>query len=513
MRHRVAVLSVIAWGISAPAAAQVELGAGNALDANLGTTTGRFNAPAANPNYRGRNLLVTGDVAGGRGFRGTVGYTAQYDFRGELGSNDLFVERANMALSGPNILAAGRTLERMRFGQFRGEIEFRRSGFGSSPRSLNEQQYVRDPSLEDRLNLDHLAISSTTSAIYETTGDGRIVGLLQNQEGQRLVASASSLFGLQVIPTERYGKLIGLSSYDMARATEDIEAGRQSARLGDPFEMSFEDLRVTGRPPETEAVDSRVEPEVVQGRIDTLQPSYREIKERIEQRWAAGQPQEPDDSAVGMVPLDEQFDQLRELLAGVTPPSLEGPVEGEPEPGAGRPGLPAGINPMTMPLRHDTYLDRLTGESESRFQELLASGEEQLRAGEYFRAEQRFQRALRFTPGHPLATAGMGHAQIGAGFYAPAALTLRRLLIQRPEMIDVRYGPDVLPSRVRLDIAVGHLRERLPEDRDRALHAFLLAYIGHQLDRRELIEQGLEVMGEASPDDVLHALLERIWLD
>ena len=126
-----------------------------------------------------------------------------------------------------------------------------------------------------------------------------------------------------------------------------------------------------------------------------------------------------------------------------------------------------------------------------------------LRDGEYFWAERRFERALRFTPGHPLATAGMGHAQLGAGLYAPAALTLRRLLTDHPEMIDVQYGPDVLPSRVRLTIAVDRLRELVAEQRDAR---------DQPEPEPDPIDEGLGVMEEESPQDPLRALLEKIWL-
>ncbi|MHC4763483.1 MAG: hypothetical protein ACYTF2_00085 [Planctomycetota bacterium] len=509
MRHRAAVLSVILCGAwSAQATAQFELGGGDVLDANTGSAYGGLNLPAPTQDFRNRNLLITGNVVGGRGFRGTVGYTAAYDFRASLGSNDLFAERANSAWSDPQLLSAGRTLERMRFGQYRGSVEYRRAGYGSTTRGLREQQFVPQPMIDDRINLDHFAISSTTSSIYEAKGDGRVVGLLQDAEGQKFVARASSLLGVQVIPTQRHGQLIGLTSYDMARVAQDAEAGRSSQAVGQPFQVGFGDLRATDRRL-AEPLGGRVEPEVASqsGRL-LSEPAYREILERIEGRYAATRPEQPEPST----PLDEQFELLRELLAKADEPDTGDADDRETGDGRLRPRLTADFETLTGPLRHGAQLDHLTAEAQNRFQELLAAGEKNLRSGEYFWAERRFERALRFTPGHPLASAGKGHAQIGAGLYAPAALTLRRLLTQYPEMIDVRYGPELLPNRVRLHIAVDRLRQLVAEERDRALHALLLAYIGHQLDRPDLVKEGLELMGETSPDDPLGALLEKVWL-
>jgi hypothetical protein len=524
MRYRhlailgLSAITAAAW--SHRSFAQYELGGGDALDANTGSGYGRTNLPSARPAFGTRNLVVTGNVASGRGFRGTVGYTAAYDFRGQLGSDDLFRERAYGALSSPTFLNAGRTLERLRFGQHLGQIEYRRAGQGASPQGLGEQRVMPGAMIDERITLDHLAISSTTSAVYEAKADARVFGLLQDQEGRRVVASASSLFGVQLTPFEQQAQLFGLTSYDMARSMEDMQSGRGTSRPGDPFTFGFEDLAGAETPgSEPPTVTGRVEAEMAQLRIEPAQEaSYRGILERIEQRYAALRPAEAEGGLSLLLDLDEQFEALRRQMEKPGLPQAREPAAtdaaDEKLPGSATeiPGS-AGADRLAAPLRHGARLDRLAAGDQTRFQELLASAGQMLRDGEYFWAERRFERALRFTPGHPLATAGMGHAQIGAGLYAPAALTLRRLLTDRPEMIDVQYGPDVLPGRVRLNIAVDRLRELLAESRDRALHAFLLAYIGHQLERRDLVEEGLRVMGEESPQDPLQTLLQKIWLE
>ena len=244
--------------------------------------------------------------------------------------------------------------------------------------------------------------------------------------------------------------------------------------------------------------------------------------QRIAERQAQTQPVELQSQPDALADLDRRFTELRDELMGLTPP---GPQDTEPDETQTSPGLPeilmgrgptlelpdtvAALSLMAGPLRHGKYLDRLAGVNPSRFNELMSMAEESLRDGEYFWAERRFERALRFIPGHPLAIAGLGHAQIGAGFHLPAALTLRRLMVEHPEMIDVRYDPKLLPSAVRLSIAVERLRELIARiERDRDLHSFLLAYIGHQLDDRQLIAEGLQQLS----DGPLRTLLEAVWL-
>ena len=80
-------------------------GNGGALDSSLQQGSSS-NAPRAKQDYRSRNLVVTGDVAGGRGFRGSVGYTAADDFRGATGGETTQAFRANASTTSARSLAA-----------------------------------------------------------------------------------------------------------------------------------------------------------------------------------------------------------------------------------------------------------------------------------------------------------------------------------------------------------------------------------------------------------------------
>jgi hypothetical protein len=166
-------------------------------------------------------------------------------------------------------------------------------------------------------------------------------------------------------------------------------------------------------------------------------------------------------------------------------------------------------------LRHGLRVDQLSTTMQDRFNELVTSAEKSLSEGEYFLAERRFERALRLVPGHPMATVGMAHAQLGAGLYFSASLTLRTLLAEQPEMIDVSYAPHLLPTSDRMKAAVEAIRQRMTAEtppRDKASYAFLLAYIGHQTSDETLIRAGLAAMSEVDPQNTLLPLLDQIWL-
>ena len=111
-----------------------------------------------------------------------------------------------------------------------------------------------------------------------------------------------------------------------------------------------------------------------------------------------------------------------------------------------------------------------------------------------------------------MATAGLANAQVGAGLYLTASLTLRSLFSYQPEMIDARYEPGLVLNEVRLKQAVAKLQQRLESTGDRTASAFMLAYVGRLLGDRQYIERGLAVMEEDSPDDPLLPLLKEVWL-
>ena len=480
----------------------------HALDANTAVGSGGRNPRLVGPDYRARNLLVTGNVVAGRGFRGTVGYTAANDFRDDLGSNDFFLFRAGSAYSAPALIATGRTFEQLRYGQQLGLLEYRREGSGATLGTIREPRvFPRRLLIENRIRLDQYAAAATSSSLIEATGQPDVVGILANQEGRALAASVSSVRGMQLEPIGIQYHTFGLTSFDMARVREDLLAGRAIDPLGSPFDTRFKDLPLGDARVESAVAEGRVEPQTAQLLLQPeREPDYQRILRRIAKRYAQRENADVDVELSLLDQLDEQFRKLREQLLEAEAAAAPDAEETDDQTSE------LNLRDLMPALRHGERLKQLASQDRTRFNELVAQAEQRLLDGEYFWAERRFRRALRFVPGHPLATAGMAHAQMGAGLYLPAALTLRRLLTNHPEMIDVQYDQSLLPNRVRLKTVIDALQRRLPEQRDRASNAFLLAYIGHQLDDRSLVETGLAVMGEAGGDDPLLGVLKEVWL-
>ena len=85
-----------------PAQAQTQVQGGSAHDANQQVGSGGYNRAGEQVDYRARNLLITGNVGGGRAFRGAINYSADGSFQGSLGSDSLFNFRRDSVFSAPN---------------------------------------------------------------------------------------------------------------------------------------------------------------------------------------------------------------------------------------------------------------------------------------------------------------------------------------------------------------------------------------------------------------------------
>ncbi|TVQ54887.1 MAG: hypothetical protein EA377_04540 [Phycisphaerales bacterium] len=546
-----------------PAAAQDALGAGDALDANLSPQFGRRNTPIQQPDFRARNRIVTGDVAGGRGFRGAVGYGAEADFRGAIGADDLFGFRSGAALSSPEVFRTPMGREPFRIGQEFGMIEYQRDFSGATARDVRSgvmpdtDRFVGDhfrPRDDFQVELDRMTTSLATGRMAEREIQPYAVSTMRTAEGEPYVITASPLRGLRAASIDEARITDAMSSFDYMRLRQDIAHQRIDRQIGAAFEPGFSRWidEPDPRTPDRDR-DDRGDREVrADDRVRATPDSdYARILQRIADRYADSPNVRLSVDATMIGALDEEFDDLRQTLRQLrdrgTPTRDDRatmPLETDEEidalerdaPETGGIGLPddfarettrrergpdedgpigaePGFSTLLPALRHGQRIDRLSPDEEDRFAELFRQAEEQLEAQSYFLAEQTFNRSLRIVRDHPVARAGLGHAQLGGRLYRSASVTLQRLLIDQPEMIDVRYGANLLPPQEHLDEMISELRLRQEQPRDKASASFLIAYLGHQFEDREMVESGMASLAEARPDDPLVPLLRAIWLD
>lgn len=523
------------------------LGQGNALDANTQVGSGGYNAPTQRVDYGARNLLVTGNVAGGRGFRGSVGYTAAADFRGTTGSDATYSFEADAAYSNPLFIGTNYAADRFRLAQGMGDFQYRRE---STPTAVPVTGVVQQ-SIDADMRLDRAGAMISPNAGRWDYGEDRLVETSRAQNGDPIRYIASPLRGLQAENLKDPIVRSGLDLYEQARARQDIAAGLAKPEDYDAVRPTAAlDLSMTQRmtleiPPPRIGDELRLE-----GQRATP-TTYDEIVERIARAYADDPTRNVSVDPALMREIREELAKLRTSAA--PPKQAEGakPAEGDgtkpteveapkPSEGDGRPvavptlpgdapmpqgaedlreedrekvrGKPRSVAEYAEILRHGRTISELSTDDRRRVDELVRQGEDALRRGEYFSAESRFRQAYDMASGNPLTEAGIANAQIGAGLYLSSALTLRNLFTKHPELIDARYDRALLPAKERLDRAIKLMRERINRGDDRPGYGLVLAYIGHQLQDKALVEEGLAAVSGSPTLDTESALLRGVWL-
>ncbi len=539
------------------------LGSGNSLDANPQVGSGGANTGTVPVDYGSRNLLVTGSVPGGRGFRGSVGYTADTDFRARVGSDDNYFFRADSAFSNPAFATSPIARDRFMVAQGLGVFEYRRE---STPIGSDLQRTINDQP-DSRLRLDRANAQMAIGRTNWDIGADRTIANSQTQKGEPLRYVISPLRGLQIeILTDPMARA-GMSVYERARARQDLALGLTTmddyARIRPGMELDTPDPR---------RLDKRLSPASEADRLKLesskiVPKSYLDIVDAVNK--PQGDMTKPDGTKIdGTTKPGEKaptpLDRIRETLDGLrarprdagddaasksdptkSDPSKSDPSrsdsrkpdatksstgdgklesliapDGKPRDGeAGREvdrekrrGILIPVEEAAKILRHGKTIDTLGVDDRRRVDELVKQGESALREGDYFRAERRFEQAQALAADNPLTEAGIAHAQLGAGLYLSASLTIRNLFISFPELIDAKYDRALLPTKDRLDKAVAIMRDRADRGDDSPSYGVLLAYIGHQTGDRKLVEEGLALVKGSEKLDESRKLLEGVWL-
>ncbi len=156
------------------------------------------------------------------------------------------------------------------------------------------------------------------------------------------------------------------------------------------------------------------------------------------------------------------------------------------------------------------------------YAEHIKRGQEQIKRGQYFQADDSFTQAAGIKSDSLAAQVGRIHAQIGGAVFRTAANQMRRLLRIRPEASGVHYAADLLPDKDRLEQVTIRLREISAWSGQPARDAsLLLAYVGYQTRDASVVSEGLsrlEKLADPSEPDtdirdgVIARFLRGVWV-
>ncbi len=511
-------------------------GSGTALDHNLQRGSGGVNQKSAPIDYAGRNAIVTSSVAGGRGFRGSVGYRAAEDFRGTTAGDSSYSFRSNAAISAPYLFSIA-TADRFSLFQDLGIYEFRRD---ATPMPMTSGSTT---TARVRLDRSAAAISSGRMFEYEAEPTKFASNLSDRRQVDYLVSTTQ---GLRSRRADDEVENSGLPTFERARARQDLANGRVDATK--PI-SSFQSPLLENSFGDDAKRDTRIEPTIPgvtkESPKDKPTSSYDQIVKRIVERYGDDKTVHIDANPNAVERAKSELTKLRDAMNGRAPRSdKRGATDPGIDPVTGLPKKPKGSEtPDTKPnenggsrdseadeakkraedmqktitaageaLRHGTTVRDLTPGERSRVDELVRNGQQLIASGDYFRAERCFDQALELNPDNPLLFAGLAHCQLGAGLHLSAALTLRTLFSNHPEMIDTRYERSLLPNETRMRLAIETLRKRITSGQDADGYGLALAYLGHQLDEKALVTEGLAAVKGTIENDLLNQLLNQIWL-
>lgn len=509
-------------------------GDGRALERDLRVGGGGL-APRANfyDEVQLRNAIITGNVGGGKAFRGNVGYTAPNEFRGRLAGDSTFNFRRDSTSAGQ--IRGGDAL-RFQFSNTTGGTTPRASYFsslGNTGRNAatsrpggNDQIVASRPrivtDMDDQLRSGTLRSTATFTSTSSLSPS--VVGY--KSQGQQRV-TASSLLGVRTRDaekTQRPGLIESLSTDTLmqqdktVQRTESENFYKPADDRGAETRTLYDDLRDRMRG----AAGEKREPRDQQDQEMRTKP----VESATQTSGAQSSPEarEKED-------WEKRLDDMRNRLLGKDG-GMRSTAQGEDADATReKPGV---MDTRTLELirraggETNQFVDPATGRSDP-FAASMSKGQELLASGRYFDAEERFASALQIKPGDPTAMAARLHAQLGAGLYLSGALNFRQLIQQHPEVTGMRYTGGTIPPRERLTSIAADLRANITNAANAgqpplASDGLLLAYVGWQLGEPATVRSGLDVAkrgsagktGDNQPtaedNAALVELLEGVWL-
>jgi len=598
----------------------------NALDGNLQRGGGALDAPLqqgvtrnaqrGSQDYRSRNLVVTGDVAAGRGFRGSVGYTAAADFRGATSGDTTRVFRAESATSSAQAIAAIPMNDRFSLATKIGQTAYLRDFSSTNPVGTTgvvgtaqstatggntsrgswdrnfAPQISRAEANDARARRDVMTQQAASSADFSAMYRPATLTVMLDARQNQIRLLSNPFMGIVTVPNNDLIESINQGVYGSALLRDDLRSGRaDGARL----QRSYLSGLIAEKSPSAAPaemltglqLDSKKD-EKLDGKVDTKSstavvtlPTTDAGKTGIRQIAEIRTPYDRVLNAVGNrsrkaqgdavaddAPLDvptlslmgsairevrnqlqmnppDPMDETERLLnnqTGEKPkdgaqqlPDASTETDGSADNGADKGGADSSSSskPTTgdgatgtqiklarrltadeayLLMAHGQTMSQLDGGTKEALDVMLQAGEQSMRAKRYLSAEREFITGALIAPANPLPVAGMANSEVAAGLQIAASISIRRLFQNWPEMIDTRYGLDILGSEERLR-KIGEESITLAEGSKYAADYGLVgAYVGHQLGDRSLVERGLEIMARNQQETTLVQALRVIWL-
>ncbi len=442
------------------------------------------------------NRLITGNVRGGRHFRGVVPYRAPSDFGARLGSSSLYSFLRDSAGSQdfgrfsrtdrPYYLPSRTVTTTMpgRSGVFRPPTA-RIAGRAESPEAISTLPPLpKQKTLSDGETTISDSIFRPMSMTTRELEKVLLSEVKKYQQGREPI-SIDSIGKQRRWEVEQFRRSLKQVSDRAAELKQGLMTGRDDSLQ----------LPTKGEP--SEDVPQGLEPRVPKEQIDEDKQFdiYEQMKWRIDD-------------------LQKTLEQLSEAKQS------QEAVDGYKESGEQEPYFTASpVTSRKMETQQSSQADRLSevslsavrakailGEhktfasfSKDKFNEYLKAAEDYLKQGRYYRAADAYTLASIYKPDDPLAYAGKSHALFVAGEYMSSALFLARALEIFPEYARFKIDVEVMVGdRDKLESRVVDV-EQLLKKNDVPELQFLLSYVYYRMGRLDRAKKAINAAYEKMP--------------
>jgi len=521
-KRRFVILSVVFFVILSPTGWAVRSPVGPGTVPPSSYSSGQIRTP--NPIDTSGNLVITGNIRGGRHFRGVVPYQSETDFRAEIPSSSLdsFLRRS----------AGSEDL-----GDYFGEtIPYYSPTRTVTSVSPGQTAIFRPPAATYGAYSTRGVASDTIETLlprqYQRTGTIRPDTILTNIRTRPMSKTTKQLEEILSTQIDRYPyitKSIPTDNIDK-KSTVQIEQLQS-----DPKQVSDEAVRSNKGLIDQSWHAQDLRPAVK----DQLSPEISQLPES-ERVWKTQKPEEP---VVGDEPFDNYekldiYEQMKRQFDGFqktyepwrtkTKRKIEEATladddeEEKPEnkyksgqrtssyvanskiPGADNfqtKSAPSDTSSVSLEDKniktsHNTFASSIKDE----FNEHIRAAENYLKEGKYYKAADAYTLASIYKPTDPLAYAGKSHALFAAGEYMSSALFLYKTLNMFPEY--ARFKIDIVAmvgDRDKLESRIADV-ERLLKKTDAPELNFLLGYIYYQIGRLNEAKKQAEIAYQKMPD-------------
>lgn len=508
---------------------------------------GLINTP--NPIDPSGNLPITGNVAGGKHFRGVIPYESTRSFRAPLGSTSLdsFLRYSTppqarttypqnyspyyspsgtvtttvpgyqgvFSPSSPRIIGG--------MGQLRTDQPIDPMAMAEVPQpqvSTGERGAAADPGLGVSPRLRYWPMSPTA---------GQMQDIISDELGNRLPEPPLSPTGDPLMTPEEYQQRLEQLRRDVDRIQTDTRQLDQSLTadgtampVQPPLQQPSLQQLPPITPPEQGMMDGLQTAPSADGRLKLYDPSAGQETTPPTLPAEVGQAGElslgTDAAEPGKLPALQRIEETARAFDSASGFLNRAPNE---QPGvADRFRNPSRTDRAAQDIAERTPTDTQPSDNtrtpnahagsltQIQFDHYLTAARLYMQQGRYYRAADSFTLASVYIPHDARAHLGKSHALLAAGEYVSSAVSLARAIeldaryaLGKVDLVEIIGGPDAFVQRIT------NLEEQAQGD-DASLLQFLLAYVNLQMDQIAEAQAAIEAARNGLPSSVAADLME-----